>query len=68
MKIRVYLIYFILIQIKKEDAKLFDIVIFEESRLEQKLWPTHCIIDSWGAQLHKDLKIAENSEKVNNII
>ena len=48
----------------KEKAKLFDTVLFLEPKLEQRLWPVHCIMNSWGAQLHKDLYIAPNSEQV----
>ena len=27
--------------------------------MEQVLWPAHCVQDSWGAELHKDLKVAQ---------
>ncbi|XP_033220977.1 uncharacterized protein LOC117175378 [Belonocnema kinseyi] len=48
----------------KEEARLFDTVLFLESKLEQRLWPVHCIMNSWGAQLHKDLYIVPGSEQV----
>ncbi|XP_015789920.1 uncharacterized protein LOC107366796 [Tetranychus urticae] len=32
--------------------------------LEQVVYPSHCVKDSWGAQLHEDLKIAPNSMKI----
>ncbi|XP_046747233.1 nicotinamidase-like [Diprion similis] len=51
-------------KISKEEAKLFDTVVFRDPYLEQRLWPKHCVIDSWGAQLHKDLVIAPGSGKV----
>ena len=25
--------------------------------MEQVLWPAHCVQESWGAQLHQDLKV-----------
>ena len=25
--------------------------------MEQTLWPRHCVQESWGAELHKDLKV-----------
>ena len=35
-----------------------DTVIFSEPRLmDQKLWPAHCIQETWGAELHKELKV-----------
>ena len=26
-------------------------------KTEQTLWPRHCVQESWGAELHKDLKV-----------
>lgn len=49
---------------KKEDAKLFDTVIFADPYLEQILWPKHCVMNTWGAELHKDLVIAPGSIQV----
>ncbi|XP_001601573.1 nicotinamidase [Nasonia vitripennis] len=51
-------------KVKKEDAKLFDTVLFLKPELKQKLWPVHCVVDSWGAQLHKDLIIAPDSIQI----
>lgn len=45
-------------------ANLFDTVIFEEGQIEQKLWPTHCVRNSWGAQFHPQLKLAPDSIKI----
>ena len=43
---------------KAEDAKTYDTVVFEGPPLmKQRLWPRHCVQDSWGAELHKDLKV-----------
>lgn len=48
--------------ITADSAQVFDTVIFDGTPpIKQRLWPAHCIQDSWGAQLHKDLKILENS-------
>lgn len=27
--------------------------------MDQKLWPAHCIQNSWGAELHPDLKVVD---------
>ena len=36
-----------------------DTVIFAGPPLtEQILWPRHCEQDTWGAQLHDDIKVA----------
>ncbi|XP_012274538.1 uncharacterized protein LOC105696551 [Orussus abietinus] len=51
-------------KVSKEEAKLFDTVIFFDPHLEQRLWPRHCVMDSWGAQLHKDLIVASGSAQV----
>ncbi|KAJ9582057.1 hypothetical protein L9F63_003640, partial [Diploptera punctata] len=51
--------------VKVDDAKTYDTVIFEGPPLmKQRLWPRHCVQDSWGAELHKDLKIVDRSMKV----
>jgi len=43
--------------VSAEEAKTYDTVIFEGPPLmKQRLWPRHCVQDSWGAELHKDLK------------
>lgn len=46
------------------DAKMFDTVLFDEGRMEQKLWPIHCVQNSWGAELHPKLKIVSNLVKI----
>ena len=46
------------------DANLFDTVLFEDGRVEQKLWPTHCVQNSWGAQLHPKLKLIPDAIRV----
>lgn len=32
--------------------------------MKQRLWPRHCVQDSWGAELHKDLKVVDNGIKI----
>lgn len=46
------------------EAKLFDTVLFDEGRLEQKLWPVHCVKNSWGAELHPKLKVVPDAIRV----
>lgn len=51
--------------ISRDNAKLYDTVIFKgKYQLEQRLWPRHCVQDSWGAELHKDLKIVDKAIKI----
>lgn len=51
--------------IDAESAQVYDTVIFAGPQpMKQRLWPRHCVQDSWGAELHKDLKIAEQGIKV----
>lgn len=45
-------------------ANMYDTVVFEGDgknlpylKMEQTLWPRHCVQESWGAELHKDLKV-----------
>ena len=41
-----------------EKAELYQTVVFSgPPRTEQVLWPRHCVQNSWGAELHKDLKL-----------
>ncbi|CAH0388455.1 unnamed protein product [Bemisia tabaci] len=51
--------------ISAADAKVYDTVVFEGPPLmKQRLWPRHCVQDSWGAELHKDLKVVDNAVKI----
>ncbi|XP_063972257.1 uncharacterized protein LOC135160041 [Diachasmimorpha longicaudata] len=51
--------------VPKEEAKVYDSVTFKgPPPLKQRLWPRHCVQDSWGAELHKDLKIVEHAIKI----
>ncbi|KAK6636893.1 hypothetical protein RUM43_010557 [Polyplax serrata] len=48
-----------------DKAQLYDTVTFEGPPLmKQRLWPRHCVQDSWGAELHKDLKVVEGGIKI----
>lgn len=39
-------------------ADVYDTVVFEGPPMtEQTLWPRHCVQESWGAELHKELKV-----------
>ena len=39
-------------------AAVYDTVVFEGPPMtEQTLWPRHCVQDTWGAELHKELKV-----------
>lgn len=53
-----------MLQVSKEEAKLFDDVVFENNGIEQKLWPAHCVVNTWGSELHKDLLVPSDSIKV----
>ncbi|XP_046818346.1 uncharacterized protein LOC124423974 isoform X1 [Vespa crabro] len=51
--------------ISKEMVRVYDSVTFKASpSIKQRLWPRHCVQDSWGAELHKDLKIVKNAIKI----
>ncbi|MPC39525.1 Protein kinase C [Portunus trituberculatus] len=48
-----------------EETQVYDTVIFDVNNdgtpMEQKLWPRHCVQNTWGAELHEDLKVAEDA-------
>lgn len=51
--------------IDADSAQVFDTVVFAgPPPMKQRLWPRHCVQDSWGAELHKDLKVVDNAVKV----
>ncbi|XP_015596771.1 uncharacterized protein LOC107268477 [Cephus cinctus] len=51
--------------VPKESARVYDTVTFRGPPLiKQRLWPRHCVQDSWGAELHKDLKVVDNAVKI----
>ncbi len=44
--------------VKIEELNLFDIVsLTKPVELKQVMWPDHCVQNSWGAELHKDLRV-----------
>ena len=49
-----------------ENLNVYDTVIFQmdDKPLEQVMWPAHCVQNSWGAELQKDLMIVKDSYKV----
>lgn len=51
---------------KKEHYSVYDKVHYdcEGNPMEQVLWPIHCVQESEGAELHPDLKVAENHVQV----
>lgn len=53
-------------KLKKLTSKVqvFDTVLFDDSQMEQKLWPIHCIQNSWGAQLHPKLRVVPDAIRV----
>lgn len=51
--------------IDADSAKVYDTVIFDgDPPIKQRLWPRHCVQESWGAELHKELKVLHDSVKV----
>nr|CAH7761759.1 unnamed protein product [Callosobruchus chinensis] len=51
--------------IPQDKAQLYDTVVFEgDPPVEQKLWPRHCVQNTWGSELHEDLRVLENSIKI----
>jgi len=43
------------------EAKTFDTVVYSEPAvMEQKLWPVHCVQNTWGAELHDELKVNQS--------
>jgi len=48
-----------------DKCNLYDTVVFEgPPKTEQTLWPRHCVQESWGAELHKDLKVHPNGRNI----
>ncbi|GJQ73440.1 hypothetical protein Trydic_g13801 [Trypoxylus dichotomus] len=48
-----------------KDARMFDTVVFKGSPpTKQILWPRHCVQNTWGSELHKDLIIVNNAIKI----
>ncbi|KAG5899332.1 hypothetical protein JTB14_029283 [Gonioctena quinquepunctata] len=48
-----------------ESVQLYDTVVFEgEPPVTQRMWPRHCVQNTWGSELHKDLKVVESATKI----
>jgi len=56
-----YALFLYVIQIQDpSQAKVMDTVVFEGPPMtEQVLWPAHCVQNSWGSELHKDLTVKQ---------
>ncbi|KAG7309472.1 hypothetical protein JYU34_005440 [Plutella xylostella] len=51
--------------VSADKAQAYDTVVFAgPPPMKQRLWPRHCVQDTWGAELHKDLKIVPGAVKV----
>ena len=48
-----------------ERCALYDTVTFDSPSglMEQVLWPAHCVQNSWGAELHQDLKVRQHQHR-----
>ncbi|XP_019865695.2 nicotinamidase [Aethina tumida] len=52
-------------QIGADAAQIYDTVVFAGNPPQkQRLWPRHCVQDTWGSELHKDLKVLDSAIKV----
>ncbi|XP_050355047.1 uncharacterized protein LOC126776507 [Nymphalis io] len=51
--------------VSADKAQAYDTVVFAgPPPMKQRLWPRHCVQDTWGAELHKELKVVEKAIKV----
>ncbi|XP_074650893.1 nicotinamidase-like isoform X2 [Tubulanus polymorphus] len=49
-------------QVSAEKAQVLDKIVYAgPPKQEQILWPKHCVQNSWGSELHKDLKVIEGA-------
>ncbi|XP_064112257.1 uncharacterized protein LOC135219421 [Macrobrachium nipponense] len=48
-----------------DETSVYDTVVFDVNDdgtpMEQKMWPKHCVQNSWGAELHEELKMMEDA-------
>lgn len=48
-----------------DKAEVYDTVTFAgPPPMKQRLWPRHCVQDTWGSELHKDLKVSETYQYI----
>merc|ERR1712080_578568 len=49
-------------------SNVFDVIVFEAHdgipKMEQVMWPRHCVQETWGSELHKNLKIHSKARLV----
>lgn len=58
-------IIFLAFQLNADNAAVYDTVIFSgPPPMRQRLWPRHCVQDTWGSELHKDLKVSSVDRKI----
>lgn len=51
--------------IDADSAQVYDTVVFAGNPpTKQRLWPRHCVQDSWGSELHEQLKIVDHGIKI----
>jgi hypothetical protein len=51
-------------QVSADKAQAYDTVVFAgPPPMKQRLWPRHCVQDTWGAELHKELKVQGPTNK-----
>lgn len=51
--------------VSADDARVNDTVIFAGSPpITQKLWPRHCVQNTWGSELHAELRMVDNAIKI----
>lgn len=50
------------------EVNVFDVVTFEAHgkipKMEQIMWPRHCVQETWGSELHKNLKVHSKARLV----
>lgn len=52
-------------EVDADTAQVYDTVVFAgPPPMKQRMWPRHCVQDSWGAELHKGLKRLPDAVKV----
>ncbi|KAI6233704.1 Isochorismatase domain-containing protein [Aphelenchoides fujianensis] len=49
---------------KSRKLKPFDVVTFEEPQCRQVLYPSHCVEETWGAQLNAQLAVVDGAKYV----
>ncbi|CAK1594191.1 unnamed protein product [Parnassius mnemosyne] len=51
--------------VSADKAQAYDTVVFAgPPPMRQRLWPRHCVQDTWGAELSNDLKVVDGAVKV----